>query len=82
MVIETSRIYHTDSRKWIMISSICIFIMFYLLLRINNNRFIDPNQTVSTLVIGDARVSGRFYCKAENYIGSAHITVPFYVDGK
>ncbi|XP_005467522.1 vascular endothelial growth factor receptor kdr-like [Oreochromis niloticus] len=38
------------------------------------------NKTVSTLVIGDARVSGRFYCKAENYIGSAHITVPFYVD--
>ncbi|XP_035768665.1 vascular endothelial growth factor receptor kdr-like [Neolamprologus brichardi] len=38
------------------------------------------NKTVSTLVIGDARVSGRFYCKAENDIGSAYITVPFYVD--
>lgn len=63
-------------------SVIIIFIMFYLILRFNHNRFTDSNQTVSTLVIGDARVSGQFYCKAENDIGSAHITVPFYVDGK
>ncbi|XP_030594896.1 vascular endothelial growth factor receptor kdr-like [Archocentrus centrarchus] len=38
------------------------------------------NKTVSTLVIGDAHVSGRFFCMAENEIGQSEMTLPFYVD--
>ncbi|XP_040903895.1 vascular endothelial growth factor receptor kdr-like [Toxotes jaculatrix] len=38
------------------------------------------NKTVSTLVIGEARVSGKFSCKAKNEIGHSTMTIPFYVD--
>ncbi|XP_038159897.1 vascular endothelial growth factor receptor kdr-like isoform X1 [Cyprinodon tularosa] len=38
------------------------------------------NKTVSTLVIGEARVSGRYHCEARNKMGMASLTLPFYVD--
>ncbi|XP_012717253.3 vascular endothelial growth factor receptor kdr-like isoform X1 [Fundulus heteroclitus] len=40
----------------------------------------DKNKTVSTLVIGKARVSGHYLCVAQNNLGSAYMTLPFYVD--
>ncbi|XP_072251611.1 vascular endothelial growth factor receptor kdr-like isoform X2 [Leuresthes tenuis] len=38
------------------------------------------NKTVSTLVIGEARVAGYYYCKAWNEAGTATMRRPFYVD--
>ncbi|XP_008302028.1 vascular endothelial growth factor receptor kdr-like isoform X2 [Stegastes partitus] len=38
------------------------------------------NKTVSTLVIGEAHVSGKYSCKAENEDGESTMTKPFYVD--
>ncbi|MEQ2180641.1 hypothetical protein GOODEAATRI_003264, partial [Goodea atripinnis] len=38
------------------------------------------NKTVSTLVIGEANVSGQYRCKAQNKLGMAIINLPFYVD--
>ncbi|KAM4732924.1 LOW QUALITY PROTEIN: vascular endothelial growth factor receptor kdr-like [Anableps anableps] len=38
------------------------------------------NKTVSTLVIGEARVSGSYFCVAQNKLGSFNMTLPFYVD--
>uniref|UniRef100_A0A672HDC5 receptor protein-tyrosine kinase n=1 Tax=Salarias fasciatus TaxID=181472 RepID=A0A672HDC5_SALFA len=38
------------------------------------------NKTVSTLVIGEARVSGHYTCEAWNQDGIDTMTMPFYVD--
>ncbi|KAM9849678.1 vascular endothelial growth factor receptor kdr-like [Aulostomus maculatus] len=38
------------------------------------------NKTVSTLVIREANMSGRFSCMAQNKEGISTMTVPFYVD--
>ncbi|XP_061581509.1 vascular endothelial growth factor receptor kdr-like isoform X2 [Cololabis saira] len=38
------------------------------------------NKTVSTLVIGEARVSGKYRCMAQNEKGKSTIAIPFYVD--
>ncbi|KAM9376655.1 vascular endothelial growth factor receptor kdr-like isoform 2-T2 [Pholidichthys leucotaenia] len=38
------------------------------------------NKTVSTLVIGDARVSGLYSCVAQNEEGKSSMKKPFYVD--
>uniref|UniRef100_A0A1A8CTU0 receptor protein-tyrosine kinase n=2 Tax=Nothobranchius kadleci TaxID=1051664 RepID=A0A1A8CTU0_NOTKA len=39
------------------------------------------NKTVSTLLIGEARVSGIFSCMAENaLVGTSTMEIPFYVD--
>ncbi|XP_028271700.1 vascular endothelial growth factor receptor kdr-like [Parambassis ranga] len=38
------------------------------------------NKTVSTLVIGEARVSGKYTCLAQNENGLSTVTKPFYVD--
>ncbi|KAG7225783.1 hypothetical protein INR49_014434 [Caranx melampygus] len=37
------------------------------------------NKTVSTLVIGEASVSGRYSCVAVNDVGSSNMTIPFFV---
>ncbi|XP_037531691.1 vascular endothelial growth factor receptor kdr-like [Nematolebias whitei] len=37
------------------------------------------NKTVSTLVIGETRVSGRYSCKAQNENGLSTMMIPFYV---
>ncbi|TNN64392.1 Vascular endothelial growth factor receptor kdr-like [Liparis tanakae] len=39
-----------------------------------------PHQTVSTLVIGEATVSGSYSCVARNEDGDSAMTIPFYVD--
>ncbi|KAM6923554.1 vascular endothelial growth factor receptor kdr-like [Xenentodon cancila] len=38
------------------------------------------NKTVGTLVIGEARVSGKYICLARNENGKSTIAMPFYVD--
>lgn len=38
------------------------------------------NKTVSTLVIGEATVSGKYTCVAKNEDGNSTMTIPFYVD--
>ncbi|XP_068181455.1 vascular endothelial growth factor receptor kdr-like isoform X2 [Antennarius striatus] len=38
------------------------------------------NKTVSTLVIGEANVSGKYTCVAQNVEGSSMMTLPFYVN--
>ncbi|XP_022615628.1 vascular endothelial growth factor receptor kdr-like [Seriola dumerili] len=38
------------------------------------------NKTVSTLVIGEASVSGKYSCVAQNEEGFSNMTRPFYVD--
>ncbi|KAM9740982.1 vascular endothelial growth factor receptor kdr-like isoform 1-T1 [Menidia menidia] len=38
------------------------------------------NKTVSTLVIGEARVAGFYHCKVWNEAGTAEMKIPFYVD--
>ncbi|KAM9356682.1 vascular endothelial growth factor receptor kdr-like [Symphorus nematophorus] len=38
------------------------------------------NKTVSTLVIGEATVSGNYSCVAKNEDGNSTMTIPFYVD--
>ncbi|XP_051810886.1 vascular endothelial growth factor receptor kdr-like isoform X2 [Acanthochromis polyacanthus] len=38
------------------------------------------NKTASTLVIGEARVSGHYSCVAKNEDGTSKMTMPFYVD--
>ncbi|XP_068445331.1 vascular endothelial growth factor receptor kdr-like isoform X2 [Clinocottus analis] len=38
------------------------------------------NKTVSTLVIGEAIMSGKYTCVAQNKVGSSIRTIPFYVD--
>ncbi|KAL6117421.1 flt1 [Pungitius sinensis] len=38
------------------------------------------NKTVSTLVIGEAIMSGMYSCVAQNEVGSSTMTIPFYVD--
>ncbi|KAI3351635.1 hypothetical protein L3Q82_020471, partial [Scortum barcoo] len=38
------------------------------------------NKTVSTLVIGEASVSGKYSCVAQNEDGNSTMTIPFYVD--
>uniref|UniRef100_A0A667YK12 receptor protein-tyrosine kinase n=1 Tax=Myripristis murdjan TaxID=586833 RepID=A0A667YK12_9TELE len=38
------------------------------------------NKTVSTLVVGEAHVSGFYFCVAQNEIGNSTMKIPFYVD--
>ncbi|XP_076595500.1 vascular endothelial growth factor receptor kdr-like [Chaetodon auriga] len=38
------------------------------------------NKTVSTLVIGEAKISGNYSCVAQNEVGSSIMTIPFFVD--
>ncbi|XP_054453574.1 vascular endothelial growth factor receptor kdr-like [Anoplopoma fimbria] len=38
------------------------------------------NKTVSTLVIGEAIMSGKYSCVAQNENGNSTMTIPFYVD--
>ncbi|XP_068571109.1 vascular endothelial growth factor receptor kdr-like [Cebidichthys violaceus] len=38
------------------------------------------NKTVSTLVIGEAIMSGQYSCVAQNEVGNSTMTIPFYVD--
>uniref|UniRef100_A0A3P8SH51 receptor protein-tyrosine kinase n=1 Tax=Amphiprion percula TaxID=161767 RepID=A0A3P8SH51_AMPPE len=38
------------------------------------------NKTASTLVIGEARVSGKYSCVAQNEDGTSTMTMPFYID--
>nr|XP_046261533.1 vascular endothelial growth factor receptor kdr-like [Scatophagus argus] len=38
------------------------------------------NKTVSTLVIAEASMSGKYSCVAQNEIGTRTMTIPFYVD--
>lgn len=38
------------------------------------------NKTVSTLVIGEAKASGKYTCVAKNEDGNSTMTIPFYVD--
>lgn len=38
------------------------------------------NKTVSTLAIGEATVSGKYSCMAQNEDGNSMMTIPFYVD--
>ncbi|KAM8732613.1 vascular endothelial growth factor receptor kdr-like [Acanthopagrus schlegelii] len=38
------------------------------------------NKTVSTLVIGEASVSGKYSCVAKNEAGHSTMMIPFYVD--
>uniref|UniRef100_A0A3P9NVF7 receptor protein-tyrosine kinase n=1 Tax=Poecilia reticulata TaxID=8081 RepID=A0A3P9NVF7_POERE len=40
----------------------------------------EKNKTVSTLVIRDARVSGLYFCEAQNKLDTFRMTLPFYVD--
>lgn len=37
-------------------------------------------KAVSTLVIGDAKMSGKYFCEAQNEVGSSKMQFPFYVD--
>ncbi|XP_058505740.1 vascular endothelial growth factor receptor kdr-like [Solea solea] len=37
------------------------------------------NKTMSTLVIGEASVSGKYFCEAKNEDGSSTLMIPFYV---
>ncbi|KAF3694025.1 Vascular endothelial growth factor receptor kdr-like [Channa argus] len=39
----------------------------------------DKNKTVSTLLIGEASVSGMYSCVSKNEVGSSTLTFPFYV---
>lgn len=40
------------------------------------------NKTVSTLVIGEASMSGNYSCVAQNEDGTSTLTIPFYVDDR
>uniref|UniRef100_A0A3Q3JFP0 receptor protein-tyrosine kinase n=1 Tax=Monopterus albus TaxID=43700 RepID=A0A3Q3JFP0_MONAL len=42
----------------------------------------DKNKTVSTLVIGNATVSGNYSCEARNDHGTSQMTILFYVDAR
>ncbi|XP_037833344.1 vascular endothelial growth factor receptor kdr-like isoform X2 [Kryptolebias marmoratus] len=39
----------------------------------------EKNKTVSTLVIEEARVSGKYSCMAQNKHDSSRMTIPFYI---
>uniref|UniRef100_A0A3Q3VUQ2 receptor protein-tyrosine kinase n=1 Tax=Mola mola TaxID=94237 RepID=A0A3Q3VUQ2_MOLML len=49
-------------------------------LSIKNEVVKGKNKTVSTLVIGEARVSGKYSCVAKNEEGNSNMMIPFYVD--